>query len=211
MKKIILHVLTALLIVSCGYNKSEQMLYNYHQKDAAALNFDLADLDFKIEKIEKISDITAADSIKHVKKEFAGFWLDNPSQTLIDTLSFPFVKSVINEIIAQDEALYNQYQQAIATATQMSNYTAQLEYELKRDELENKIGSYKQSLSEIEILEKKFNQYSEKPDAILSAKYEAKYSSNNPMLSNTKQSFNKVYYTNVSQTEFIKAESVQVN
>lgn len=209
MKKNILLVLSALLIISCGKNKSEQMLYDYQQKNVGALNFDLADLDFKIEKIEKISDITAADSIIHIKKEFAGYWLDEPSQTLIDTLSFKFVKRVLKETIERDEALHNRYQQSVSTAYQMSNFTSQLEYEIKRDEVMTEIDSYKQGLSAIEILEEKFNQFSAKPDSILSSKYKANYSFNNPMLGNIKQSFKKVYYTNASQTKFIKEETVE--
>jgi hypothetical protein len=208
MKKITLLLLVTTLMISCGKNKSEQMLYDYQQKNVKALNFDLADLDFKIQKVEKIADITAADSLKHLKKEFAEYWKKNPKQSLVDTLSFKYVKNVLNESIAQNDTLYKLYQKSVLTAIRIDDYSYELESKRKRDKAMDDMFSYKKTLAEVETLEDYYNRLSENPDSILSTKYKANYSLKNPMLGNTKQTFDKIFYTNASQTEFIKEEDV---
>src|SRR5690554_1628006 len=70
MKKITLLLFGATILASCGKNKGEQMLYDYQQKNVSALNFDLKDLDFKIQKIEKISDIKASDSLRIIEENY---------------------------------------------------------------------------------------------------------------------------------------------
>ena len=65
---------------------------------------------------------------------------------------------------------------------------------------------YKETLSKIEKLETQYNEYGKSPDEVLSTKYKANYSLKNPMLGNTKQTFEKYFYTNKTQTEFIKEE-----
>ena len=67
MKKITF-LLLIILMYSCGNNKEEQMLYDYQQKNVKTLNFDLKDLDYNVQEIKKVADITAADSIKHLNK-----------------------------------------------------------------------------------------------------------------------------------------------
>ena len=207
MKKITLLLLT-ILMFSCGNNKEEQMLYDYQQKNVKALNFDLKDLDYKVQNIEKVAHITAADSIKHLKQELAEYWTKNPEQSLVDTLSFKYVKSVLNETITQKDTLYKLYQEAVLTAIRIDDFSYELESKRKRDDAMDEMFSYKKTLSGVETLEKYFNKLSEKPDSILSSKYKANYSLKNPMLGNTKQTFDKISYTNSTQTEFVKEETV---
>jgi hypothetical protein len=210
MKKVTLLLLIATLIVSCGKNKSEQMLYDYQQNNVKALNFDLADLDFEIKKVEKINDITASDSLKLLKKEFADYWKKDAEQSLVDTLSFKYVKSVLKETITQQDTLYKLYQKSVLTAIRIDDYSYELESKRKRDKAMDEMFSYKKTLLEVETLEKYYNKLSEKPDSILSSKYKANYSLKNPMLGNTKQTFEKIFYTNASQTEFIKEEDKNI-
>src|SRR5690554_7279391 len=101
MKKITLLLIGAILFISCENNKEEQMLYDYQQKNVKSMNFDLKDLDYKVQEIEKVADITAADSIKYLKQELAEYWTKNPEQSLVDTLSFQYVKNVLNKSITQ--------------------------------------------------------------------------------------------------------------
>jgi len=210
MKKITSLLLLTTLIVSCGKNKGEQMLYDYQQNNVKALNFDLADLDFEIKKVEKVNDITASDSLKHLKKEFADYWEKGAEQSLVDTLSFNFVKSVLNEEITLQDTLYKSYQELVLSAIRSDNYLYELEYKEERNKAMDKRLSYQKTLLEVETLEKYYNKLSEKPDSILSSKYEANYSLKNPILGNTKQTFEKIFYTNASQTEFIKEEDKNI-
>ncbi len=210
MKKITLLLLIATLIVSCGKNKGEQMLYDYQQNNVKALNFDLADLDFEIKKVEKVNDIKASDSLKLLKKEFADYWKKGAEQSLVDTLSFKYVKSVLNEAITQKDTLYKLYQEGVLTAIRIDDFSYKLESKRKRDKAMDEMFSYKKTLLEVETLEKYYNKLSEKPDSILSSKYKANYSLKNPMLGNTKQTFEKTFYTNASQTEFTKEEDKNI-
>lgn len=208
MKKITLLLLT-ILIYSCGNNKEEQMLYDYQQKNVKSLNFDLKDLDYKVQEIEKVADITAADSIRYLKQELAEYWSKNPEQSLVDTLSFKYVKSILNESITQKDTLQKLYQEAVLTAIKIDDYSYELESKRKRDKAIDEMYDYKETLSNVEKLEGRFNELSKQPDAILSTKYKAVYSLKNPMLGNTKQTFDKIFYTNKAQTEFIKAEEIE--
>lgn len=209
MKKITLLLIGAIFVISCGKNKGEQMLYDYQQKNVSALNFDLNDLDFKVQKIEKVKDITAADSIGNLKQELAEYWTKNPEPSLVDTLSFEYVKNVLNESITQKDTLYKLYQEAVLTAIRIDDFSHKLESKRKRDEAMDEMFSYKETLSEVEALEKYSDKLSKRPDSILSTKYTATYSLKNPMLGNTKQTFNKYFYTNANQTEFIKEEEIE--
>lgn len=207
MKKITLLLLGATIMVSCGKNKGEQMLYDYQQKNVSALNFDLKDLDFKIQKVEKLSDITAADSMKHLKFEFAEYWTKNPEQSLVDTLSFDYVKNVVNKSIAHQDTLQKLYQEAVLTAIKIDDYSYELESKRKRDKAIDEMYDYKETLSKIEQIENRYNELSKNPETILSTKYKAAYSLKNPILGNTKQTFDKIFYTNKEQTKFIREES----
>ncbi|MBQ0769453.1 MAG: hypothetical protein KBT58_09185 [Bizionia sp.] len=209
MKKITLLLIGATFIVSCGNNKEEQMLYDYQQKNVKALNFDLKDLDYNVQEIEKIADITAADSIKQLKQELAEFWTKTPEQSLVDTLSFQYVKIVLNKSIAQQDTLQKLYQESVLTAIKIDDYSYELESKRKRDKAMDEMFDYKNTLMNVEKLEGRYNEFSKQPEAVLSTKYKAIYSLKNPMLGNTKQTFDKVFYTNKAQTEFIKEDSAE--
>lgn len=183
------------------------MVYDYHQKNVRALNLDLKDLDFKILKVEKLSDITAADSMKYLKFEFAKFWTKNPEQSLVDTLSFEYVKNVVSKQIARQDTLQKLYQEAVLSAIKNDNYSFELDYKIKRDKAIDEKYNYKEMLSNIEDIENRYNELSKNPVSILSTKYRAVYSLKNPMLGNTKQTFDKFFYTNKEQTKFIREES----
>jgi hypothetical protein len=208
MKRITLLLIMTALFVSCGKNKGEQMLYDYQQNNVKALNFDLSDLDFEIKSVEKVKDITAKDSLGELKKEFAQYWKKEAEQSLVDTLSFKYVKSVLNQTITQKDTLYKLYQEAVLTAIRIDDFSYELESKRKRDDAMDEMFSYKKTLGEVETIEKYYNKLAEKPDSILSTKYKANYSLKNPMLGNTKQTFEKFFYTNSLQTEFIKEEKI---
>lgn len=208
MKKITLLIAT-IFIVSCGKDNAEKMLYDYQQKNVKALNFDLEDLDFKVQNIEKISDITTADSTKFLRQELAEYWTSNPQQSLMDTLSFEHVKNVLNRSIAHNDTLYKIYQESVLLAIKINDFSYELESKRNRDEALEEMFTHKNTLAEVESLERYFNEISKKPDSILSSKYKAVYSLKNPLLGNTKQTFDKIFFTNANQTQFVKEESTE--
>lgn len=188
------------------------MLYDYQQNTAKALNFDLKDLDFKIQNIEKLSDIKASDSLPYIKEEFVQVWNSEPDQSLIDTLSFDYVKSKLNFVIEDTEKEREMLNKLIKSAREISESNSyegtKLEINLREKELKvfNEQMRYVDALLKVKGIEYRYNILAKNPDSILSTKYGAKYSMNNPMLGNTKQTFERIYFTNAAQTKFIKEE-----
>lgn len=205
MKKITLLILGTIFLFSCGKSKEKQMLYDYQQEYFGDLNLD--DLDFKIQSIDKFGDIKASDSMKVLKRELGDYWVTNPDQSLTDTLSFKYVKDLLNETIVDKDTMSKLYQKAMITGMEIKNPSYERDAERKRDEAIDEMVFYKETLLKLESLEKYHNALAKNPDSILSSKYRATYSLNNPRLDNKKQSYEKVFYTNGSQTKFIKEET----
>ncbi|MGB3343091.1 MAG: hypothetical protein WBA61_04200 [Aequorivita sp.] len=208
MKNFILLVFTCTLI-SCGHNQEEKMLYNYQQKNVKSLNFDLDDLDFNIQKIQKVTDIKAADSAKYYKRQFAEYWTKNPDSMLIDTLRFDFVQNLLNDRIMQEDTLVKLYQESVLTAIRIGDISYEYESKRKRDKAIDEKHSLKETLSDIQEIEHKHNTFANKPDSILSIKYRANYTLKNPLMSDIKQTFDKYFYTDASLSKFVKEESVE--
>lgn len=207
--KIITLLFLAILLYSCGNSKEEQMLYDYQQENVKSMNFDLKDLDYDVQKIKKVGDITAQDSMKLIKQELAEYWEKNPDQNLVDTLTFQYVKSVLDTNIALQDTLYKVYQQSVITGIKYDNYSLEYESERKRNKAIEKMKSYQKTLLAVKELEEQYNQFEKDPTSILAVKYKANYSYNNPVLGNAKQTFEKYFYTNREQTKFIKHEDVK--
>ncbi len=205
MRKILV-VAMAVLAVSCGYNKEEQMLYNYVQKGMKEnLNVELSDLNFQIKNIKKVADVKALDSMKVLRLEFAKLWKNNPSKELVDTLSFDYVKSFLNKSISLQDTLYKAYQKSVLTAIKISDYSYEYECKRKRDEAMQEMLEYEKGLLKVKNIEARYNIYAKSKDSILLEKYEATYSFTNPLLK-VKQSFDKVLYTNAKGDEFVRDE-----
>lgn len=210
MKKLFLILFATTLMVSCGRSKGEQMLYDYQVENFRALNFDLADYNFKIIKFERLKDLKHSDRMKSIKGELAVYFTDNPSQSLIDTLSFKYTKNILNENISGYDDLYKSCQKSVLMAIRNNNFSAELKAEKRRDAAGKKRGEYRLKHIEIESLEYFYEFFSKNPNAIRSEVYQAKYSVKNPV-SGSKQTFEKVFYTNPSHTKFIKGEDVKLN
>lgn len=196
MKKLLLISITTLLLTSCGKSKEEQMLYDYQANNAKeGLNMNVEDLNLEIEEVKKVKEIKASDSIKFYKDKLSVLWNgDDASEKERDTLSYDFV-------ITQLDTLKSRYQQMIILNIKADKAYENYEWESKRD---NAIDAYVDAASWKSVNDA----YLKDPDSILSIKYKASYSINNPMLNNAKQSFSKFYYTDASNEEFIKEESI---
>ena len=90
MKKLLFSALTTLLI-SCGYNQQEQMLYDYINNGIkSTLKTEAKNVGFKIKEMKKIKEITANDSMQVQKEKLYDIFYDggvtyNKDK---DTLSF---------------------------------------------------------------------------------------------------------------------------
>lgn len=210
-KNFISVLIITLILTACGKNKAEQMLYDYQTENAKAMNFAIEDLDFEIEKIEEIGDVVASDSASYYKQQLAEYWVGDPAkaEAIADTISFEYVKGTLENAIAHQDTLTNLYQEALLDVVGTGSYSLEREYERNRDKASDEKLSLQNTLNKINVLEIYYDSFSQKPDSVLSVKYEAIYSSVNPLLNNAKQTYNKVFYTNAEQTKFVKSESLQ--
>ncbi|WP_145993543.1 hypothetical protein [Tenacibaculum dicentrarchi] len=195
MKKITLLLLT-IMTISCGNNKEEQMLYDYQSKGIKKMfNTNLKELDFKINSVEKVLDIKSSDSLIFFKNKLSILWLGkNADQKKKDTLTFEYV-------IKELDTLVNTYQSIIISNIRLGNKYKNYEYKEKRNKyIDSKVNA--------ESWKRKSELYSKNPDSILSNKYKANYSITNPILK-VKQTFDKFYYTNATQTKFIFEEKIE--
>ncbi len=204
MKKITVLILGTLLIVSCGKSKETKMLYEYQQAYFGVLNAD--DLDLKVQSMEKIGDIKASDSMKVLKRELGEYWAKDTDQSITDTLSFKYVKDLLNETIVDKDTMSRLYQKAMISGMEIKNPAYEREAERKRDEAIDEKVFYQETLLNVESLESKFNSLAKNPNSILSSKYRATYTLNNPRLENKIQTYNKVFYTDGFHTKFVKEE-----
>lgn len=203
--KIIILIFFTILFISCGNNKEEQMLYDYQQKIVRAGNFDLKDLDFKIQKIEKIANIKASDSLKSLKFQLADSWRENPEQSFVDTLSFGYVKNALQDAIHDSFESISTLQKKTLTAIKLKDYSYQEHSGVMRLKALDDIKFYTENLDKVRVLEEYYKGLAKNPDSVLSTKYNAIYSMHSPML-NVRQTFDRVYYTNAAQTKFVKEE-----
>lgn len=185
------------------------MLYEYQQKNVGVLNFDLKDLEFKILTVERVDEVKAADSARYFKKEFAKYWQKNPDETLIDTLSFGYVKNILDKSIEQQDTLIKLYQEGVLVGIKVRDYSYEYESERKRDKAMDEKYSLKETLSEIKMLEYQYNKHASNPDSVLSTKYRARYSMLNPLISDIRQTFDAYFYTDNTQSKFVKEEAVE--
>lgn len=194
MKKSIVFLMS-LIFISCGKSKEEQMLYDYQEKGVKKIfKTNLEELDFKINSIEKQEDITAKDSINYFKNELCKIWLgENAKQSEKDTLSYNYVISKLDELVDGYQELI------ILNAKAGKSYK---NYENKKER-----NKYIDASVNVKSLKSKSDIYSQNAESVLSTKYKVNYSILNPVLKLT-QTFDKLYYTDASQTKFIKEEQI---
>lgn len=194
MKKIVF-IFLIVLTFSCGNSKEKQMLYDFQSASIKQLfSTSLEELDFKINSIEKIGEVTSSDSIKILKEELDLFWLGkNATQKEKDTLSYEYVSKELNK---KTDA----YQKIIVNNLYLGEG-------YKNDKYQEKMDKNIEASVYADYWKIKSDLYSKNPDSVLCIKYKASYSLTNPLLK-IKQTQNSIYYTNASQTKFILGEKV---
>ncbi len=198
MKKFILTSVIATLLVSCGYNQQEQMLYDYINNGIKrTLKTEAKNVGFKIKEMKKIKEITANDSMQVQKEKLYDIFYDggvtyNKDK---DTLSFDFVISSNNKI---SEA----YQKMILSNIESGD--SYLNYDLK-----NKRNKAIEKSVYAEGAKKRYEKYKAMNNAKLSDVYQATYTIKNPLLNNVEQTITKNYYTNKEGTKIITSTDVE--
>lgn len=186
----------AMILVSCGKSKGEQMLYDYQQESVkSGLNMNVEDLELEIKEVKEVEQITAADSAKVYKEKLVHLWLgEDANREEADTLTYEYV-------ITELDTLKNRYQEIILANIRADRSYANYEWKEKRD---NMIDAYSDA-----VFWKMVNDaYLKKPDSVLSVKYQGTYSIKNPLLNNNKQTFDKYFYSDPKNEKFIKEEMV---
>jgi len=194
MRRLLLILGLPFVLISCGKSDGEEMLYKYQEDNVkSGLNMELSDLDFKIIKVKEVGNITAHDSAVIYRKKLVKLWFgEDATKQESDTLTYDFVIRRLDSMRSQAQSII------------LSNIALDKEYENYewKETRDNATSAYLDA-SSWKIMD---DSYRKKPDSILSVKYEANYSMNNPMLNNNKQTFDKYYYSNTEKTMFIKEE-----
>jgi len=196
MKRLLLTIAITALLASCGKSEGEQMLYDY-QKDnvKSGLNMDLEDLAFEIKEVKEVDKITAADSVNFYRNKLAELWLGEGYDTKeADTLTYEYV-------ITELDSLEKGYQKLILLNIELGQEYKNYALKDKRDQASDWHLNA--------LTWKMYNDtYQKRPDSILSTKYQAQYSINNPMLNNNKQTFDKYFYTNSENSKIIEEKMI---
>jgi hypothetical protein len=208
MKNQLFLILGIFTLSGCSESDGERMLREYQKENVKALNFELEDLEFEIESVERTQSIIASDSMALTRYRLAELWENNPNQTLVDTISFEFVKSELNTVIVDKDTLQKMCSRSILKAVEFGDAVWRMESEIARDKARKERNEFRILLTEVELLEAYFNALAEKPDSVLSVKYVSKYRIKNPLLGNAVQTFNKVFYSNAAETSFVKEEEL---
>lgn len=192
MKNVIL-LFIVLFLASCTKPKEEQMLYEYIDNNMKKLvNVSANDANYKLISINETGTITGKDSMDYYKGLFlqSFYSKDSPNASnLNDTLSFSYVKQRVQSIID--------------TANKIILYNIELDQEYKNYEQEEERDKYNEYMKNLIYWELSFDQYSKLKDSVLSHKYDVSYSIKNPMMNNTKQTFEKVVYSDRANTKII--------
>lgn len=195
MKKLLLTSAIATLLISCGYNQQEQMLYDYENDGfKELLKADIKDIGFKIKEIKKVGEITANDSMQVQKEKLHNIFYNggvtyNKDK---DTLSFDYV-------INSNKRISEAYQKTMLMNIQ--NDESYLNYDL-----ENKQNEAIEKYVYAEGAKKRYEKYKAMNNAKLADVYQATYTIKNPLL-NVEQTITKTYYTNKEGNKFIISEN----
>lgn len=186
-------LLGILLIASCGKSKEEKMLYDYQKEKIRSINFNIDDLDFNIKSLDKLNDIKAKDSMAFFQNKLVEYYKTTDKEK--EAISFEYV-------ISQLDTLINSYQELILLRAKAGK--SYLNYEDK----ENRNKFIKEKVY-VENWKEQYDKYKKNPEVVLSSKYKANYTILNPVMNNAKQTFEKFFFTNSSQTQFIGEENIK--
>ncbi|MFH6957760.1 hypothetical protein ACHRV1_10155 [Flavobacterium aquidurense] len=186
-------LLGILLIASCGKSKEEKMLYEYQKAKARSINFNIDDLNFNIKSLDKLNDIKAKDSMAFFQNKLVEYYKTTDKEK--EAISFEYV-------ISQLDTLINSYQELILLRAKAGK--SYLNY----DDKENRNKFIKEKVY-VENWKEQYDKYKKNPEVVLSSKYKANYTILNPVMNNAKQTFEKFFFTNSSQTQFIGEENIK--
>lgn len=202
MKNLLFTIGIAALLTSCGYNKQEQMLYDYVNGNVQKLfNVDVKELNFKVKDIKKVKEITAADSLAILEPYF-----EKEKEKAIKNAK-DRIDELQKEAGHQEYLLttpdYKEYEDLAKVAKQL------IESHKKETELRLKLIEHYNSdckSTELEPLANLINEYKTMGNKKLSDVYEATYSIKNPLLK-AEQTRTNTYYTNREGTKIIDEKS----
>lgn len=205
MKKFILTSVIATLLISCGYNRQEQMLYDYvNDGTQKVINAEAKNLGFKVKEIKKIKEITSNDSLSILENR-----LSDVKKELL-----PEIKESLVTARHLKETTENNLKEAMKFSTQEAkDFVVQLQATL--EDTDKKIEEYQKlekaydsdfAGTEYEEAYKRIQEYKTLNNAKLSDVYKASYTIKNPILGNIEQTVTKIYYTNREGTKFISAK-----
>lgn len=200
MKKI--YIIIPLLVItlttiSCQKSKEEILIADYAQTLGSAK----MDLNFKLQRLEKIKDITANDSaliLTLTFEEKKKIKLEQLSESLNDSTMLKFYKEQL-ELAKKNKALNSL----------VESYTSNIKSEREAiQQTKNYIELYNGDCKGtfLEPLYISIKEYETSPEKLLATEYNVTYSIENPLLNNVKQEINGVFVLNADRTKVISSD-----
>lgn len=199
MKNLMLITISIFLFVSCTKkDEKEQLFYDYQSEVVKkTFNTDLKELDFKIKFNEEFENIHAKDSIKII---FAKIY----NQMGLLSISPEFVpdSTTIEGLKKKNKETIQLYDELADLAFEAyDNYN----YEIAEKESKK----YTLAYSYAEVYTPIVEGYKKNPDEVLCYGFKVQYTIKNPALNNITQTFDKVFFTNKSQTKIVHVEDLE--
>lgn len=199
MKKTITIFTIAILLISCGKSKEEQMMYDFNKENyLKSLDMNIDNSDFKIISIEKVKDITTKDSLDILQPYFEAKQKEKLSQ-LDETLRL-YKQSLETSKKGLETAKYPEYKELYAKRVSRDENDIR-----KTDSI---ITIYKNDCKGT-FLEKTYadiQNYKSNPNTVLTTQYKGTYEIKAPAGIMT---YTYNYYTNREGTEFVESEKIK--
>lgn len=191
MKKLLL-LLLCLVVFSCGKSKEEQMHFDYEdQVIRDYLNVSATDLNYKLISLNEVRKIKGSDS--------ALFFLNKFRKKYKAAYDFELTPVYFDSLI-------NIYSQGSIACGNLAKLYLESNYS-KYSENRDKQVKYKSWSDDVTLLKNNYDNYSKVSDTLISSEYLIKYSIDNPILNNLKQTHEKYYYTDAAGSKFVRSEA----
>lgn len=203
-------VLLSSILISCGYSEKEQMFFDFKKKELQSQHFLIDELDFKIDSLFKIRDITSKDSMDFYVNELVDLMSSNKSVAPNPKISFPSVKEFLSNYIIEKDTLEKIYQEAVLAAIRIDDYSWEISSKSKRDQAIEDRYEAKDLMKKVESLESKYNLFAEDSASVVGSIYRVVYQYNDPIYLGARRIFKSNLITNVQENVIVHEESISM-
>ncbi|NLA23332.1 MAG: hypothetical protein GX879_00025 [Bacteroidales bacterium] len=206
MRKLVLLIFVVLFVFSCGRKISheEKMFYEFFKEKAELSGLNPDDLIVEVLEIEKIGEVQLADSLQILKDELQSYIPRNLEQNSSENLGFEDLIQVLEQNIYHYDSIKSFYHEQFLEARKSGEYLLEMESEEQSNRANENVLLNTKALNDVEALHLKYNDLAKRTDSVLAYKYKLIYSVKSLSDRTKSDTYNKILYTNSSETAFVK-------